>query len=134
MDGANMFRNDNVDEIVAPSLACTRTPTYMPFTNGSTNYFVDENGVGFHGLTSSMTKGKHYKRAYNVSFNSNGGENLDSIYVAFDKNTNISLPTPKYGSRTFLGWFYGNSSSQRANNNMINTVSSSITLYARWDN
>ena len=64
-----------------------------------------------------------------VTFVTNGGQDLDSRIVAF--GTKISeLPTPYYKDHIFTGWYYDKELSRLAAENDV--VTASVTLYAAY--
>jgi uncharacterized repeat protein (TIGR02543 family) len=66
-----------------------------------------------------------------VSFESNGGNAIASVTV--DKGSKLSsLPTPTRAGYDFIGW-YKNASLTTAWNLTTDTVTSDITLYAKWE-
>ena len=66
-------------------------------------------------------------KQYLVSFDSNGGEEIESVYV----NLGQRAPAPKEITKeghTLIGWFYGSEMWSFTNNH----VTENITLTAKW--
>lgn len=69
-------------------------------------------------------------KEFTVSFNSNGGDqSYSSVTVSY--GSTINLPTPTRTGYNFVGWFDSNSSGSQYTSST--PITSSITLYARWD-
>jgi len=80
----------------------------------------------FFGTTnsSSSTSG-----LFTVTFDTNGGNEIDSIQASFGNS--INLPTPIKAGYSFSGWFTGDGTND-TQFTVISTVSNHLTLYARW--
>ena len=66
---------------------------------------------------------------YLASFETNGGLNIDSIYV--NKGSTVDLPVPEKEGYTFLGWFTGEGVND-TQFTVLSVVNSDLRLYARW--
>ena len=82
-------------------------------------------------LTSNVTLyAKWEKIVLNVSFNTNGGSDVETIKV--DYNKKLTLPeNPTKVGHTFVGWYQDTSLTNEFN---VNTsITKDITLYAKWE-
>lgn len=71
------------------------------------------------------------QEAFVVSFNTNGGNDIDAQYVV--SGDKVTAPaTPVKGTNNFLGW-YSDAELSTAWNMESNLVTANITLYAKWD-
>ncbi len=66
---------------------------------------------------------------YTVTFNTNGGSNIEPIEV-YDGASLASLPTPTKTGFTFLAWYKNEQLTELFN--VSETILNHITLYARW--
>lgn len=68
-----------------------------------------------------------------ISFNTNGGNKLDSLKG--QPGDEITLPTPTNAGKTFSGWFYDSALTSRVKgaSAVYPTAKCNITLYAGWD-
>ena len=64
---------------------------------------------------------------YTLTFNSNGGTEIESITNKFD--TTVAIPIPKKEGKTFDGWYYDDKFTKRFSGNIPPLNS---TLYAKW--
>ena len=69
------------------------------------------------------------RKVLNVSFDSTGGNQIQSIQTPYDST--ISLETPVKEGYQFVGWYVSESDHAERFSNQTH-VSSDITLYARW--
>ena len=66
---------------------------------------------------------------YTITFNSNGGSNVDSISVPFE--TQITSPTPTKAGYSFGGWFKDSDLTEEFTFNTMPALN--FTLYAKWN-
>lgn len=67
--------------------------------------------------------------SYNISYNTNGGENIEGD--TYDYGQAITLPIPIRFGYKFMGWFMGDTAnSPKATDGMI--IRNDLNLYARW--
>ena len=70
------------------------------------------------------------QQAYSVTFNSNGGSAVSTLYTGY--NGTITLPTPPtYSGYTFGGWYSDNGTFSAAFTSST-AVTANITVYAKW--
>lgn len=71
-------------------------------------------------------------KSYTVSFNANGGTvSTASIKVKYN-GTYGTLPTPKNGTKVFLGWFTAATGGTKVDNTTKYKTAKNTTLYAQW--
>ncbi len=71
--------------------------------------------------------------SYTVSFNSNGGNDVNDITVAYG-STYGTLPEPTKAGYVFVGWFTAIEGGNKVTATSIVTRQEDHTLYARWSN
>ena len=101
--------------------------SYYKFTfdckQGSGNGFLQISKIGFYNVSVDENK-------YSVTFDSNGGTNIDSIDVSNDGQTKVEEPvSPTKKGYIFDGW-YNNDTKWNFND----PVKSNMTLKAHWKN
>lgn len=81
-------------------------------------------------ITKNTTLYAIWKKQSIIKFNTNGGSNIDSIYV--DKGGIIeNIPIPTKNEYEFIGWYYDNSFDKKYERTDI-IKEDEITLYAKW--
>ena len=70
----------------------------------------------------------YYKDEFTVSYQSNGGSNVESKVYAFGSNIVNELPTPTRSGYTFGGWY----SDSKLSSEFDGIVRTNTTLYAWW--
>jgi uncharacterized repeat protein (TIGR02543 family) len=95
-------------------------------TNVSSSNTISAGSIGDITITAVYTINQ-----YTISFNSNGGTQVNSITL--DYNTSVTKPTdPTFTGYTFAGWFTDPQTLQ--NSYTFTTMPpSSVTLYAKWN-
>lgn len=68
---------------------------------------------------------------YTVTFNSNGGSNVDSQTIAANGKVTEPTPTPTKTNNTFKGWYTDQDCTAEYDFN--SEVNESFTLYAKWE-
>ncbi|MCG8581564.1 MAG: leucine-rich repeat protein [Bacteroidales bacterium] len=68
---------------------------------------------------------------YNITFESNGGSNVDPIPFSLEKSIGI-LPNPTKAGFSFTGWFKNEDLTDRVTSVTAANFQEDITLYARW--
>ena len=67
---------------------------------------------------------------YTISFNTNGGNGISAIDIAYNGEI-PNLPTPVKEGYRFLGWYSDSSLTEEFN--MTNMPAENITIYAKWE-
>ena len=67
-------------------------------------------------------------KTFNISFNTNGGGNIESIKVEY--NSKFNLPTPSKDGYIFDGWYKEETFVNRFTND--NIVDNDLVLFAKW--
>ena len=73
---------------------------------------------------------------YTVTFNSQGGSNIDSVIVKSGDKVAIPNPAPTRNDYTFAGWYTSTDDSGNASGEVWDfdtLVTGNITLYAKWE-
>ena len=121
-DGYVLDNNNTVDIVYADGTVVPLKMDYYPSVNGYSGSFVMPNqDVSFTLKTKSLYK--------TVTFNSNGGSSVAAQTV--DNGGKATKPTdPTRSGYTFGGWYTNSSCTTAFDFN--STVTSDITLYAKW--
>lgn len=109
-------------------LYANATPPSNPSMAGHT--FTGWNG-DYTNVNSNRTIIATYNiNSYTVAFNSNGGSNIPTQTIQYGNRASPPI-NPIRGSDKFMGWYIDSSLSNKYDFNA--TVSSSFTLYAKWN-
>ena len=82
---------------------------------------------GVYKYTNDLSLSSFYGKEYTITFDSNGGNDINSIKAY--TNIKVDLPTPFLDGYTFIGWFNGET---QVSNPFVNTVETDITLKAHY--
>lgn len=89
---------------------------------------LDDNLDGESGDNNSDENNDGQTQSYTITFDVNGGNSEDG--VTLEEGATINLPTPTKDDHTFIGWFTDEELTLEFTET---TLSSDITLYAKWE-
>ena len=96
-------------------------------------YWVDEDGnevsSGIYEKVKDSTLTAIYRSLYLISFDTNGGNQIDDYEIHQENEKINELPIPKKDNLTFLGWYYNEENVKAP---LIYSYETDITLTAKW--
>lgn len=125
----------SIDLYNGPAMAIASGKT---FTDG-TNYYISANASAIawydanwksHSLTNTKLR-PSTTMAYAVTFNSNGGSDVDQQILVDGAHATVPT-TPTKEGLSFAGWYRDNNTFQTPFDFATETVTSNLTLYAKW--
>lgn len=72
------------------------------------------------------------REIYNISFNTNGGNEIENIPLKYGSNIEINI-IPTKNDSSFYGWYLDSELSNKLYNNTINNITKDIVVYACWN-